>query len=130
VTFTYRGDLSTDLDKVRFYIGDTSDTATGGTGVKPDGSNYTDEEINGVIATEGSYQAAVSSMAYTLAFAFASKSNLRVELYSESFSDIADRYQKLGDEWQEKADKQVSGLSVSNITRVDGYSDDIASDEV
>ena len=62
---TYKGDLSTDLDRVRFYLGDTDDVTF--VGPKPDGSFFGDDELNGLITLEGSWQRAVAAGFETLA---------------------------------------------------------------
>lgn len=49
MTFTWVGDLATDLDKVRFHIGDTDE----------DGAWLADETINALIASEGGVGGAV-----------------------------------------------------------------------
>lgn len=49
MTFTFNTSLSTDLAKVRFHIGDTSE----------DGAYLTDETINALITSEGSVGGAV-----------------------------------------------------------------------
>ncbi len=54
MAFTYIGDLSTDLDKVRFDIGDV----VSGTGILPDGLNIPDATISAVITAQGSVGAA------------------------------------------------------------------------
>jgi len=49
MTFTWVGDLSTDLDKVRFHIGDTDS----------DGYFLTDETINALLSSESTVGGAV-----------------------------------------------------------------------
>jgi hypothetical protein len=49
--FTYIGDRSTNLDKVRSEIGDI----TSGAGVEPDGTNMPDALLNALITEEGSW---------------------------------------------------------------------------
>ncbi len=54
MAFTYVGDLSTSLDKVRFDLGDTSS----GAGVMPDATNIPDATINAAVTARGSVGAA------------------------------------------------------------------------
>ena len=65
VTVTYLGDLTTDLDKVRFYVRDTES----GSGPRPDtdSSNFSDDELNGLITLEGSWSRAVAGIYEALA---------------------------------------------------------------
>ena len=58
MAFTYLGDLSTDLDKVRFNIGDT----VASSGPKPASGNFTDAELGGLITSEGSWEKATAAL--------------------------------------------------------------------
>lgn len=63
MAFTYTGNLDTDLDRVRFEIGDTVADA----GVMPNGANIPDATINALIAREGSWGAAAAAACEALA---------------------------------------------------------------
>lgn len=126
MTFTYVGDLSTDLDKIRFKVQDTVENA----GVKPGkgaNSNFSDEEINGLQASEGTVNRTVSALYETLAAVWARYVNTQVGARKEELQKVADMYLSLAKQWR----KQYGFGDNSTIfetgftTRVDGYSDDI-----
>lgn len=127
MTFTYAGTLTTDLDKVRFYIGDI----TSGTGIRPSGANFTDEEIGGLVTLEGSWQKAVAAIYETLAAEYARYVNLTLGPRREELSAAATRYESLAKTWRKEYGTTSSGRAGSRpVTRVDGYSQDIDSDDV
>lgn len=127
MTYTYAGTLATDLDKVRFYVGDV----VSGTGIRPSGANFTDEEIGGLITTEGSWQKAVAAILDTLAAEYARFVNITLGQRREDMGQAAQRYRELAERW--RADYGLAGTSsrmgTRAFTRADGYSDDIAADE-
>ncbi len=128
-TFTY--DLSATgndllVSKVRLAIGDSNE----GVGVRPDGSNFSDEEILIALGDAGdNVNIASSIICNWLATAFAQVADLRVGPRSESLSDISKAYKT-------RADELAGGSATSRMTyslgviRKDGYSDDIPSDRV
>lgn len=126
MTFTYVGDLSTNLDKVRFYIQDT----VSGSGPKPSDGNFTDEELGGLITTEGSWQRAVAGASEVLASAWATYVDLRVGPRSESLSKIADRWRDQANEWRDTYGSASGGAGSRHPTKIDGYSNDIAANTV
>lgn len=126
MTVTYAGTLATDLDKVRFYIQDT----TASSGPKPDGGNFSDDELNGLIALEGSVGRAVAGAFETLAAIWRTKYDFTTEGQSFRRSTVADGYAKQAAEWRAKFGSTGSRASSDAVTRVDAYSDDIASDTV
>lgn len=122
----YVGDLSTDLDRVRFSIGDTVDRA----GVKPDGSNFTDSELTGLIGIEGSWQRAVAAAFETLAGLYSNSVDITLGPMSEKMSQAAASYQKQAERWRAdhgSASSRTAGTR--HPTRKDGYSQDVRSDE-
>ncbi len=121
---TYVGDLSTDRDKVRFYLQDTV-----GSGPKPSGGNFTDAEVDGLIMVEGGWQGAVGAGFEALAVAWANYADLTVGPRKESLSQIGKRYAELAEEWMKRYGS-ASPVYVAGVVRVDGYSDDVASDDV
>lgn len=124
MTFTYAGDLGTSLDKVRFYIGDTTENA----GVKPSDGNFTDEELNGLISNEGSWQAAVAAAAEVLAMLYATEVDIAVGPRRESLSQAAERYTAMGKTWR----RQYARTTVSQTApvRVDGFSQSVDAEDV
>lgn len=122
--FTYRGDLSTNRDKVRFYVNDTTESD----GPKPGSGNFTDEEIDGLVTAEGSWQRAVAAIFEVLAGTYAQLVDITVGPRRESLSQTAGAYQSLAQMWRQR---HGGGTSAGSrfATRVDGYSDDVAADE-
>lgn len=126
MTFTYAGDLSTDLDKVRFYIQDTSS----GAGPKPDGTNFTDEELGGLITLEGSVGRAVAGAFEALAALWSARYNVTTEGQRFDRASVAKQHAETAAMWRKKYGSGGSRVGSTATTRVDAYSTDIASDEV
>ena len=127
MTFTYIGDLSTDLDKVRFYVPDK----VAGTGPQPDGTNITNEEIAGLITVEGTWQRAIAAIYESLAGGWATLADLTVGPRREEYGEVSEQYRKMAAKSREEYGSGINtgqGGSIF-VTRVDGYSDDIAADE-
>ena len=125
MTFTYVGTLVTDLDKIRFKLQDT----VSGSGIKPNGGNFTDEEINGLLAIEGTVNRTVSALYEALAVVWSNYVDTQVGARREALSTVADKYMNLASKWRDQygyADTSTV-LSTGFVTRVDGYSDDITS---
>lgn len=127
MTFTYVGTLATDLDVIRFRVGDT----VSGSGVRPSGGNFTDEEINGLLAIEGTVNTTVAALYERLAGEWSNYVDTSVGARDEKLSQIAARYQALAKQWRDEYGVGVeTALSTGFVTRVDGYSDDVTSGEV
>ena len=125
MTFTYLGDLSTDLDQIRFYIQDT----VSGSGPKPSGGNFTDEEITPLLSIAGTVNRTVAALFNTLASVWSQYNDVRAGPRDEKLSQIAEQYRKRAKEW--RAEHHIMpGVKPAPIIRVDGYSDDITSDDV
>ncbi len=127
MTFTYDGLQATNLDKVRSYLPDK----VTGLGPQPDDSNFSDEEIGGFITTEGTWQRAVAAIYESLAGSWATLADITVGPRREEYSGVAERYANLA---KKSRDEFGSGINAGQsgsifVTRVDGYSDDIAADE-
>lgn len=92
MTFTYEGDLATDLDRIRFEI---QDTAASPSGVKPGGANFTDEEIAGVLTVAGSVNAAIGLLYKALWIVWARYVDTRIGPRDEKLSQVAANYKTL-----------------------------------
>lgn len=110
MAFTYS--LSTNLGKTRLAIGDT----VSGSGPRPAGTNYSDEEINvfltPAIAAGYTYGRAVSQMFRILASEWTNQANISIGEYSAQYSSVADNYRKAANEWERMTDAtgaQVTG---------------------
>ena len=117
MAFTYR--LSTDLGKTRLAIGDT----TNGGGPRPDGANFSDEEINvyltPVIAAGYSYGRAVSQLLRLLANEWAGKASISIGEYRVDYNTIAANYRAAAAEWERMTDAsgaQTAGIAVGVMT--------------
>lgn len=87
MSFTY--DLTTDIGKVRLALGDTTD----GSGPRPDGSNFEDEELDTFLVLEDDdVELATARALEVLAIQWASRADLQVGPRKESLSQIAARY--------------------------------------
>ena len=125
MAFTYLGTLATDRDKVRFYIGDTVQAS----GPKPASGNFSDAEVDGLITAEGSYQKAVAGAFETLAGLWSQYVDTRIGPRQQSYSQTAAGYEKAAKTWRRRSGSQGRAGSRA-VTRVDGYSDDVAADDV
>lgn len=122
MSFTYLGTLATDLDKVRFHVQDTEYDA----GPKPADANFTNEEINGLITTEGTWQRAVAGLFETLAATWGRHVTFNADGVSVSQSDVARYYSEQGKLWRKKwgnASGSTGSFGSSTVIRKDGYSD-------
>ena len=120
---TYDPALSTNKDRVRFHLQDTVDAD----GPKPADGNFTDEEINGLVTLEGSWQRAVAGGLEALAAAWRKYPSYKADDSSLSSSDIADGYAEDAKVWR-TAYGYVSTVTRAGsraVTRRDGYSEDL-----
>jgi hypothetical protein len=125
MAFTYVGDLSTDLDKVRFHIQDSTENS----GPLPGDGNFTDAELNGLITEQGAWQRAVAAAFDVLGSAWAIYADKTVGPRSESLSQIAERYEERAEKWREKYGL-ADTAGTSFLRRIDEYSDDVSHDEI
>lgn len=87
MSFTY--DLAENVGKLRLALGDT----TSGSGVKPDGANFSDEELEYILEQEGdSVDMATARACEMLATHWANQADLTVGPRSEKLGQIAARY--------------------------------------
>ncbi len=86
MTFTYAiSTTPTDLTKVRYYTGDTDSTAV----------MWTDEEINMVLAVEGSVGAAVISLIKSAITKLANEPDMKADWLSIDWRRSADQWKLL-----------------------------------
>lgn len=124
--FTYRGDLSTNRDKVRFYIHDTTEDS----GPLPSSGNFSDEELDGLITAEGSWERAVAAAFEVLAGAWAQYVDTAIGPRREMLSQTAEQFAQQAKEWRQRHGTSAAAAGTRHPTRVDGYSDDVSADEV
>jgi hypothetical protein len=126
--FTYETSLATSKDRVRFQIGDTDPEA----GPRPDSKTFSNEEIEAVIALEGTWQRAVAALFEVLAAEWRQHPTFSADQYSISNSHISRGYRDEADAWRKQygyAGEPVAagGSKVKSVSpvRVDAYSDDL-----
>ncbi len=132
---TYNDDLSTDRDKIRFFIGDK----VYGKGPKPmiDDedpicTNFTDDELDGMIALSGSWEEAVANAYDTLAALWVPFPTYQADNFAISRSHIARNFQEQAKLWRDThglagGSYKFGAAGSRPITRVDAYSDDLDS---
>ena len=125
MSFTYVGDLSTDLDRTRFHINDTVEDA----GPRPSDGNFSDAELNGLITSEGSWQSAVGAALERLGNEWLRYPSFKADGLSLNRSDIAKGYLKQAEQWRKQFPQAVPSYVAGQIN-VDGYSDDVPNNDV
>lgn len=126
MAFTYSDTLATDRDKVRFYLQDVTEDS----GPLPDDANFSDNEIAGLVTAEGSWQKALAAACEALAAAWAGYADWQAGPRRENASQISARWAQKAKELRDQYGASASGTGTRHPTRADGYSDDVASDEV
>jgi hypothetical protein len=114
---TFTNTLSTDTGKVRLYIGDD----VSGTGVLPDGSNFSDEQIAIFLSDNGSnINSAVAALADNLAYRWAIvPESISKDGLSVSRGDMIAKYQALAKKFTGLA---RGGMRSVALDRQDAYS--------
>lgn len=125
MAFTYLGTLATNRDKVRFALGDT----VNGAGPRPADGNFSDAEIDGLIAQEGSWQGAVGAGFERLAAEWTRFPNFSTDGLKIDRGSIAEGYRQQAKQWRHDFPRAV-GVTVAGQITKDAYSDDVASDDV
>ncbi len=124
MSFTYT--VGTNLGRLRSAIGDTAS----GSGPLPGSTtNFTDDELNDLIAIEGTWQKAVAGACEVLANRWATSPNFSADGLSVSRSDIARMWQSQAAEWRKKYGGGYRAGSTA-VTKADGYSNDVTNVEV
>ena len=129
MSFTYFIDRDDpqERDYVRFQIQDTIEDS----GPLPLDTNFADHEIDAMINVEGSWQRAVAACYEALAAAWIVNPSWTADGYSVSQSHIGKNFSELATEWRKKYGGTTGKTAhARSVTRVDGYSQDVPSDEV
>lgn len=121
MAFTYIGDLSTDLDKIRFRIQDTVENS----GPKPLNGNFTDEEINGLLTIEGTVGRTEAALYETLESAWANYIDTEIGSRDEKQSQVAKRYAAKA----ARARKDYGYSEGNNIITIGMFDEDISENE-
>ena len=125
MAFTYSDTLATDRDRVRFALGDVVENS----GPRPDDANFSDAEIAGLITNEGTWQRAVAAGLERLAREWTRHPTFKADGLTLNRSDIAKGYREDAKNWRKEFGTTRPMHVAGQITK-DGYSDDIASDDV
>lgn len=127
MNFTYIDLLLTDRDIIRFKVQDTVQSS----GPKPDGGNFSDEEIAGMLTIEGTVNRTVAALFEALAAIWGHYVDTRIGPRDEKLSQIAERYAKQAKEWRDEYGygDNATTLATGYVTRQDGYSDNINASE-
>ena len=123
--FDYNDSLSTNRDKVRFHLGDTVVEA----GPLPNDGNFSDDELDGLISAEGTWQRAVAAGLERLAIAWTRHPTFKADGLSLNRSDIAKGYREDAQNWRKQYGYTRPTYVAGQITK-DAYSDDVTSDDV
>jgi len=125
MAFTYDDTLAADRDRVRFALQDT----TIDSGPKPDGGNFTNSELGGLVTLEGEWQRAVAAGFEALAAIWTQYADLSEGPHKETLSQIAGGHRKSAALWRARSGS-ATPARVAGIIKMDGYSDDVTSDDV
>lgn len=109
MTFAY--DLTTNRGVVRFNIGDTVENS----GPRPDKRNFSDAEIDYLIATETEGNTAASALGFeilTSEWAAYAISEREGEVGFDA-KEVSDKYGKIANEWRNKPNGGTGGRSLS-----------------
>lgn len=117
MAFSYSTALTTDRDKVRFFIGDT----VSGSGPRPSGANFANEELDGLISIGGSWQGAAALACRALATSWmAEAKQVKIGEYSVTYSDRAKLYSEKALEIEGQMANSMTGLFSFHGTTSDG----------
>ena len=122
MSFSYDDTMPEDADKVRFWLQDTEF----GKGPKPANGNFTDSEIDGLLALEDNWRLAVAAGFEALASAWAEKTSFSVVNGSFTRSDAAKQYLAMAKDWRARYGESagaLTGFTSRSPIRADGYSD-------
>lgn len=123
MTFTYdtANPFTLDRDKIRSKVQDTVENS----GVKPDGVNFSDEFIAGLLTDQGNVNRTVAALYETLATAWANYVNTEMGPRREDQGKIADNYMKLAKQWR----NDYGYAEGDNIIQLGSLDEGISEDE-
>jgi hypothetical protein len=110
VAFTFDPALGDDISKIRMVIGDADNTTD--KGVKPDGTNYRDEELHVLLtAAGGRWVRAVPIVLRALSTLYSQRAyQVQAVDYSENLSGVAAAYEQRAAAWEKGVPGVWSGL--------------------
>jgi hypothetical protein len=95
--FSYNDDLDANRDKVRFWLQDTVKSK----GPKPSNGNFSDQEIDGLITIEETWQRAVAAGFEVLASAWAKEGSFSVFNGQFTKSTASSYYMQMAKQWRD-----------------------------
>ncbi len=98
MAFTYTDDLTADRDKVRFWLHDIVEDQ----GPLPKNRNFSDNEVNGLLTIEATWQQAIAAGFETLASAWSKEGSFSVFNGSFTKSTAASYYMKEAKTWRKR----------------------------
>lgn len=120
-------DIGTDIGKLRMMIGDGA-VFDASVGVKPDGTFYTDEELQVFIDLAGSWKRAVSLVLRSLATLYARHAIVQeIDGYKEDPSKISVQLQDAATKWDKQLDTLAAVASDNAVSWADcfGFDDGV-----
>lgn len=114
-------DLTTEIGQVRMELGDD----VPGQGVKPDGRNLADDEIQTLLDREGSVMRCVAAACELLARHWARVANISIGSRREDLGAVAEQWRKQAGELRAQYGSPSEGVTSFSIgaKRADGYSE-------
>jgi hypothetical protein len=121
VSFSYSTAIVSDLDKVRFYTGDTDSAAP----------IFSDEEITGALTIYGTSIQTAIGMADAMAAKYARRITMTIDGATFDYSNLAKQFAELGERLREQALEVagalgapfVGGVSIADIDNNDADTD-------
>lgn len=129
MAFTYTDTLLTDRDVIRFTINDTVSSS----GPRPGSgtaTNFTDNEIAGILTVEGTANRAIARCYEILAASWARYGLSEIGPRKEDLKAVSKSYADLAKQWRSDYGYSTSTITNGFVTRVDANSNDIDSGEV
>lgn len=114
-------DLSTDVGQVRLELGDE----VNGAGVRPDGRNLSDAEIQVLLDREGSIMRAVAAACELLARSWARVANIAIGSRREDLGSVSEQWRRQAAELRAQYGAASGGVTAFSVgaKRADGYAD-------
>ena len=123
MTFSYDQGNDDDVSRIRFRLNDVVD----GVGVRPNGTNFTDEELEDLIVFEGSWQRALAAAFETLSSAWRLHPTYQADGVTISNSHIPRGYADEAKKWRDLYGYpatdygKTAGIVAVEPTKLDGF---------
>lgn len=119
MTFSYS--INNDIGKIRLYTGDVVE----GTGVRADGTNFSDEELSLLLTQEDNdWRRAVAAVCEVLALGWARVADVTVGPRKETLSGVSKRYGAMASAFRSQYGGGGANTAFAvGLDREDGYSE-------